>query len=155
MVIINLEIAFARDFKIKQAVTRKQIEHVIEERQPGAHLRLSLAVEVEEDTHVGFFCLAVDLSGSRLGFYLWIHNHPIDKLNQPAMESVGKDSLSFSVHPLCSLCLCGEFTERITHHRGTENTEVAERMMSFISKFREAPQAINRSLRAFQHSHGN
>jgi hypothetical protein len=46
MMIINLEVASARDFKIKQAVARKQIEHVIEEWQPRADLRLSIAVEV-------------------------------------------------------------------------------------------------------------
>src|SRR5678816_350189 len=33
----------------------------------------------------------------------------------------------FSVHPLCSLCLCGGFSHRILNHRDTENTEVAQR----------------------------
>src|ERR1700730_933957 len=83
MVIINFEVAFARDFKIKQAVTRKQIEHVIEERQPGADLRLSCAVKVEDDTHVCLFCLSVDFRGARLILYLCFHNHPLCKPNQP------------------------------------------------------------------------
>src|SRR4029079_7886044 len=33
----------------------------------------------------------------------------------------------FSVQPLCSLCLCGCFSRIILNHRGTENTEVAQR----------------------------
>src|SRR5687768_10790354 len=32
----------------------------------------------------------------------------------------------FSVQPLCSLCLCGSLAEK-NNHRGTENTEVAQR----------------------------
>src|SRR5215212_10104822 len=35
--------------------------------------------------------------------------------------------LTFSVQPLGSLCLCGEFLLRFIHHRGTENPEVAQR----------------------------
>jgi hypothetical protein len=34
---------------------------------------------------------------------------------------------TFSVQPLCSLCLCGEFCQP-DHHRDTENTEVAQRI---------------------------
>jgi hypothetical protein len=34
--------------------------------------------------------------------------------------------LSFSVHPRCSLCLCGE--PQHTHHRDTEFTEIAQRI---------------------------
>jgi type II secretion system (T2SS) protein G len=33
----------------------------------------------------------------------------------------------FSVQPLCSLCLCGEYFCRVINHRDTENTEVAQR----------------------------
>src|SRR2546423_15589029 len=33
----------------------------------------------------------------------------------------------FSVQPLCSLCLCGCSFSPQNHHRGTENTEVAQR----------------------------
>src|ERR1700682_3231686 len=83
MVIINLKIAFARDCKIKQAVTRKQIEHVIEERQPGADLRLSFAVKAEDDTHVCLFCLSVDFRGARLFLFFFFQTHPLCKLNQP------------------------------------------------------------------------
>src|SRR5712691_6003212 len=74
MVIINLEVAFARDFKIKQAVTRKQIEHVIEERQPCADQRLSIAVEIEDNTHVCLVCLSVDLSDPLLCNHLVFHH---------------------------------------------------------------------------------
>jgi hypothetical protein len=35
--------------------------------------------------------------------------------------------LLFSVQPLCSLCLCGSLLLRKNNHRGTENTEVAQR----------------------------
>src|SRR5882672_7203791 len=104
MVIINLEIAFARDFKIKQAVPCKQMEHVVEERQPGAYQRLPIAVEVEDDTHVGLFCLAVDFRDARLGFYLWIHNYPIDKLNQ-LLWSLSEKTACLSLCILCVLCV--------------------------------------------------
>jgi hypothetical protein len=33
----------------------------------------------------------------------------------------------FSVQPQCSLCLCGVFCSEFINHRGTENTEVAQR----------------------------
>ena len=35
--------------------------------------------------------------------------------------------MDFSVQPLCSLCLCGGSIPSKTHHRDTENTEVAQR----------------------------
>src|SRR6185369_4148038 len=35
--------------------------------------------------------------------------------------------LNYSVQPPCSLCLCGEFCLAVVHHRGTENTEIAQR----------------------------
>jgi hypothetical protein len=35
--------------------------------------------------------------------------------------------LENSVHPLCSLCLCVESWVANAHHRGTEDTEVAQR----------------------------
>jgi hypothetical protein len=91
MVIINLEIAFARNFKIEQAVTGKQIEHVIEKRQPGADVRLSTAVEVEHDAYVCLFCFAVDCRSARLIFYLSFHNHPVVN-SISLLESVGRDS---------------------------------------------------------------
>src|SRR6266498_201537 len=74
MVIINLKVAFARDFKIKQAVTRKQIEHVIQERQPGADLRPSIAIEVEDDPHVCLFCFSVALTEPLLWSHLVFHH---------------------------------------------------------------------------------
>src|SRR5437016_113065 len=86
MVIINFEVAFARDFKIKQAMTRKQIEHVIEERQTGADLRLPTAVEIKDDAHVCLFCRSLDFRDARLNFYFCFHSHPIDKLNQSAEQ---------------------------------------------------------------------
>jgi len=38
--------------------------------------------------------------------------------------------LDFSVQPLCSLCLCGCLREN--QHRGTENTEVAQRKQILV-----------------------
>jgi len=35
--------------------------------------------------------------------------------------------LMFSVPAQCSLCLCGERLAELIHHRGTENTEIAQR----------------------------
>src|SRR6266545_4826731 len=97
MMIVDLEVALAIAFKIKQAVTSKQIKHVIEKRQAGVDVRPSTAVEVKDDTHVCLFCLAVDFRYARLSFCLCLHNHPIGRLNQPAMESSGKDGFVFSV----------------------------------------------------------
>ena len=45
----------------------------------------------------------------------------------------------FSVHPLCSLCLCGGLLLRLLNHRDTENTEGAQRR-SF--KIRRQPHTI-------------
>jgi len=46
-----------------------------------------------------------------------------------ASESIGKfKNLSFSVHPQCALCLCGECFSWQIHHRGTEFTEFAQRL---------------------------
>src|SRR6266498_5767691 len=89
MMIINLEVAFARDFKIKQAVARKQIEHMIEKRQPRADLRLSIAVEVEDDTHVCLFCLAVDRSDPLLCSHLCAHNHSLKSKSHGAPRPTG------------------------------------------------------------------
>src|SRR6266404_1693548 len=89
MVIVNLEIAFTRHFKIKQPVTRKQIEHVIEKRQSGADLRPSTAIEVEDNTHICLFGLAMDCGDARLSFCFHVHNHPIDELNQTDPQAVG------------------------------------------------------------------
>ncbi len=36
--------------------------------------------------------------------------------------------LSFSVHPQCSLCLCGGHFLKQIHHKGTEFTKVAQRV---------------------------
>src|SRR6185437_4970001 len=41
-----------------------------------------------------------------------------------------KRKSDFSVQPLCSLCLCGCFYEQFLNHRGTENTEGAQRRSS-------------------------
>jgi hypothetical protein len=62
-----------------------------------------------------------------------------DHLVKPVCR--GKDLTAiFSVHPLCSLCLCGEFTKQDTHHRGTENTEDAQRKIR-NSFSRQPPEA--------------
>ena len=47
----------------------------------------------------------------------------------------------FSVQSLCLLCLCGCFFERFLNHRGTEDTEIAQRR-SPIRTFRAKPSAI-------------
>jgi hypothetical protein len=36
--------------------------------------------------------------------------------------------VNFSVHPLCSPCLCGELGPTKIHHSGTEGTEHAQRL---------------------------
>jgi hypothetical protein len=35
MVVINLQIALARDFEVEKPVAREQFEHVVEERNAG------------------------------------------------------------------------------------------------------------------------
>src|SRR5882672_22705 len=95
MVIVNLEVPFAGNFKIKQPVTRKEFEHMIEKRQPGAHLRLSVTVKVEDDAHVCLFRLSVDFRGALMRPYLSAHKPPRhlvelitlgESLNQPAEQ---------------------------------------------------------------------
>jgi len=39
----------------------------------------------------------------------------------------GRPKASFSVQPLRPLCLCGCLVPRHSHHRGTEDAEVAQR----------------------------
>src|SRR5215216_3957836 len=41
--------------------------------------------------------------------------------------NTSKGTLIISVHPLCSLCLCGCCISHSFHHRDTENTEGAQR----------------------------
>ena len=46
----------------------------------------------------------------------------------------GGDIISIpSVPPLCSLCLGGDFLFDNTYHRGTENTEVAQRFSNLVT----------------------
>jgi hypothetical protein len=40
---------------------------------------------------------------------------------------IGQKIGCFSVQPLCPLCLCGFTALRQNNHRGTEDTEVAQR----------------------------
>src|SRR6267143_5269602 len=44
-------------------------------------------------------------------------------------KSVMSQFDSISVQPPCSLCLCGDSLVGIIYHRGTENTEVAQRKL--------------------------
>jgi hypothetical protein len=39
-----------------------------------------------------------------------------------------RTNLNLSVLPLCSLCLCGGSLLEKNHHKGTESTEVAQRI---------------------------
>src|SRR3989442_8932233 len=100
MVIVNLEIAFAGNLQIKQSMTRKQVEHMIEERQARADLRAAAAVEVETHAHLSLFRIAVDFRGARLSFYFGVHSNPIGKLNQPAERAVGKSVIAVTCRRL-------------------------------------------------------
>src|SRR2546422_4735358 len=100
MVIVNLEIAFAGNLQIKQPMTRKQVEHVIEERQARADLRAAGAVEVEIKTHIRLFGFAMDLSDTRLNFYFGVHSNPIRELNQPAERAAGKSVIAVTCRRL-------------------------------------------------------
>src|SRR5215468_1230559 len=65
MVVINLQIALARDFEVEKPVAREQFEHVVEERNAGRDRAFALAVEVELETDVRLFGSALDFSLTR------------------------------------------------------------------------------------------
>ena len=43
------------------------------------------------------------------------------------VRTVRMSCIYYSVQPLCSLCLCGRRIGQFVNHRGTENTEIAQR----------------------------
>jgi hypothetical protein len=62
MVAVHVKIAAALDGEIQQRVPREGFEHVVEEADTRAHLRLAPAVEDDADAEVGFVGLAVDVA---------------------------------------------------------------------------------------------
>src|SRR6185369_2630691 len=65
----------------------------------------------------------------RQPLYVKCRIYPVHSCQAQSRNGLAKKSLSnfFSVQPLCSLCLCGGSIRSKTHHRDTENTELAQR----------------------------
>ena len=64
MMIVDLEIAFARHLQVEQSVFGKELEHVFEKRQTDRDTGATAAVEIEFDKHVRFFRLALHVCDS-------------------------------------------------------------------------------------------
>src|ERR1700682_3696043 len=79
---------------------RKQLEHVIQKRQPGADARLAVTIEVKPHTNVGLFRLALDLRDSRRvlrqAVFAFVHRPSPHGLLQENDATVALDS-SFSL----------------------------------------------------------
>jgi len=55
---IHFEVARARDLHVKQSMLCKERQHVIEEMNASANMRLPLAIEAEFYSDIGLFGLA-------------------------------------------------------------------------------------------------
>src|SRR6266508_1194769 len=66
--IVDVEIAFAVNLKIKQTMFREQFEHVIEKRQTCRHLSNATTIERKRHSNVCLFGFAMNLSRSNCGF---------------------------------------------------------------------------------------
>ena len=73
--IVDFQIAFTDDFKIEQPVSGKQLEHVIKKGQAGADTRLSIAVEIQRDAHVGLFRFAPNQRLAYSDSFLYFHSY--------------------------------------------------------------------------------
>jgi hypothetical protein len=78
MVIVNLQITATVDGQIEETMFSKQLEHVIEKRQPTINVRTTHAVKTELDADVGLFGFAPDFCaarrGDRFGFHFVIRS---------------------------------------------------------------------------------
>src|SRR6185503_20287 len=61
---VNIEVALRFDREIDQAVSREQVEHVIEESNAGLRGCFAGAIEIERDANVGLFRLARNFSSA-------------------------------------------------------------------------------------------
>lgn len=64
MMIVDLEIALTCNLQVEQPVFGEQFEHVFEKRKADRDTRVAAAVEIEIDTHVCLFRLAVNVCDS-------------------------------------------------------------------------------------------
>lgn len=64
VVVVDFEVAGGLDVEVKEAVGGDLVEHVVEEGDAGVGIAVALTVDVNGDTHVGFFGGAGDSSSA-------------------------------------------------------------------------------------------
>jgi hypothetical protein len=61
VVVINVQVAFAADVQIHEAVARDLLKHMVEKTDACVKIRLTRAVEIEAEFDLGFVGVALDL----------------------------------------------------------------------------------------------
>ena len=60
VVVVDVQVALGLDREVDARMTRQQVEHVVEEADPGRNRRRAGAVEIDRDLDVGFLGGAFD-----------------------------------------------------------------------------------------------
>jgi hypothetical protein len=60
VVVVDVQVALGLDGEVDAGMPRQEIEHVVEEADPGRNTRRAGAVEIDRDLDIGFLGLALD-----------------------------------------------------------------------------------------------
>src|SRR5437588_10342067 len=93
MMIVNLQVALANYFEVKQSMPSKERKHVIEKRQASLDTPAAAAIQIQFDADIGLFRPPIDRGRSRCGLLRCRHAfvHSCLKISRKAATN-----LSFS-----------------------------------------------------------
>ena len=123
VMLVDVQIAGARQLQRKAAVLRDLFEHVIEEAQAGRHLDRRFLIEVDLDRDVGFFRLAASTRAcarrgreSRGDLWPGLRALPA-RTRKPSMPRLRASSRSVSRSPMTKLRVAIDRVARADSHR--------------------------------------